>query len=437
DMRRNSAKEFGFPGSQVAWTTLGEYLDFLQAKGTSVNFTSYVGATTVRQYVLGGASRAPTAQELERMAALVERAMQQGAVGVSSALIYVPGSYASTDELVALARAAGKYGGTYTSHIRSEGNKLLEAIDEFITILRRSGAPGELNHLKAAGMNNWGKIDAAIARLEKARATGAHLNANMYTFDAGATSLTACVPRWVQQGGLAVWRQRLQDPDVRPRLVAEMREDSDQWENLLRLSGPDGVTPLSFENPKFAAYAGRSIAAIAVERHSSPEETVLDLLAEDGGAIFSAYHFISENNIRKEVRLPWLSFGSDADTGPEGEFPRSFPHPRAYGSFARVVGDFVREEKIISLPEAVHRLAYLPAEIHHLRDRGLLKVGYFADIAVFDADRVASEATYEHPRQYASGMRYVLVNGVMVLRDGEHTGATPGRIVRGPGWHKH
>lgn len=436
EMRHSNAKAYGF-SDQVPWKTLGGYLDFVQSKGTSVNFTSYIGATTVREYVLGGQSRAPTAQELHQMSALVEESMREGAVGVSSALIYVPGNYAGTDELVALARAAGKYGGTYTSHIRSEGNKLLEGIDEFIAIVRRSGAAGELNHLKAAGTANWGKMDAAIARLEEARAAGLRLNANMYTFEAGATGLTACVPRWVQKGGLAAWTGQLQEPQVRSRLVLEMREDSDDWENLLRLSGAQGVVPVSFQNPTLRKYAGRSIAAIAAERNSSPEETVLDLLSMDGGPIFTAYHFISEDNIRKEIRLPWISFGSDGDTGPEGDFPQNYPNPRAYGTFAKVWGDYVREQKVITLEDAARRLAYLPAQIHHLRDRGLLRAGYFADIAVFDSARIANHATYDNPHQYATGMRYVLVNGVMVLRDGEHTGARPGRIVRGPGWRKH
>lgn len=434
-MKVRGVKVLGAREPRITWTSLGEYLDHLERAGTSVNFASYVGASTVREYVIGLENRTATPAELRRMQSLVAVAMEEGAIGVSSALIYTPGSYASTDELVALTGVAAQYGGTYASHIRSEGNKLLEAVEEFLAILERAAIRGEIYHLKAAGHRNWPKIEQAIARVERARAAGLQAFANMYTFSAGGTGLAACIPRWIQEGEPKSWTSKLADRAIRARLIAEMQQDSDDWENLLRLAGPDGVTLMGFNNPALLPYRGRTLADVARERGRSPEETVLDLVAEDGDFIWSIYHFISEENIRRQATLPWISFGSDAEAlAAEGDFLQTLPHPRAYGTFAKVIGEFVRERKLMPIEDAVRRLAALPAQIHRINDRGLLEPGYFADIAVFDATRVASLATFENPHQYAAGMVHVFVNGTQVLKNGEHTGAKPGRAIRGSGW---
>jgi N-acyl-D-amino-acid deacylase len=435
EMKARGVKVLGAREPRITWTSLGEYLDYLERSGTSVNFASYVGASTVREYVIGLEDRAATPAELQRMQSLVAAAMEEGAIGVSSALIYTPGSYASTDELVALTEVAAQYGGTYASHMRSEGNRLLEAVEEFLTILERANIRGEIYHLKAAGRRNWPKIEQAIARVERARAAGIQAFANMYTFSAGGTGLAACIPRWIQEGEPKSWTSKLTDPAIRARLIAEMQQDSDEWENLLRLAGPEGVTLMGFNNPALLPYRGRTLADVARERGRSPEETVLDLVAEDGDFIWSIYHFISEENIRRQATLPWISFGSDAEAlAPEGDFLQTLPHPRAYGTFAKVIGEFVRERKLMPIEDAVRRLSALPAQIHRINDRGLLEPGYFADIAVFDATRVASRATFENPHQYAAGMVHVFVNGTQVLKNGEHTGAKPGRAIRGPSW---
>jgi N-acyl-D-amino-acid deacylase len=420
----------------IRWTTLGEYLEYLVRRGVSCNVASFVGAATVRVHELGHADRAPTPEELERMRQLVRQAMEEGAMGVASALIYAPGFYARTDELIELAKVAAEYDGVYISHLRSEGNQFLEALEEFLTIARSARVRAQVYHLKAAGTNNWSKMDEAIRRLEAARASGLPVTADMYTYTAGATGLDAAMPPWVQEGGYTEWSRRLRDPAVRSRLLREMVTPTDQWESLYLAAGkPENVLLVGFKNPALKIYTGKSLAEVARMRGRSPEETAIDLVIEDGSRVGTVYFMMSEENVRKQIALPWVSFDSDAASlAPEGVFLKSNPHPRAYGNFARLLGRYVREERIISLEEAVRRLTTLPAGVLKLKERGALKVGNFADLAVFDPARIQDHATFEKPHQYATGMRHVLVNGVPVLRDGEHTGKKPGRVVRGPGW---
>ncbi len=420
----------------VTWTTLGEYLDHLVARGISTNVASFVGATTVRIHELGYEDRRPTPEELSRMQDLVRAAMAEGALGVGSSLIYAPAFYADTAELVALARAAGESGGMYISHMRSEGNRLLEAVDEVIEIARQAGVPAEIYHLKAAGEANWGKLDEVIARVEAARAAGLRITADMYTYTAGATGLDAAMPPWVQEGGHEAWVERLKDPGVRARLAAEMRTASDEWENLLLAAGsPERVLLAGFKNDALKPLTGKTLAAVAAERGTTPEETAMDLVVEDDSRVGTIYFLMSEDNVRRQVALPWVAFGSDAGSeAPEGVFLKWNPHPRGYGNFARLLGRYVRDERLVPLAEAIRRLTSFPAENLELRERGRLVPGHYADLAVFDPARVQDHATFERPHQLASGMVHVFVNGVQVLADGEHTGAKPGRVVRGPGW---
>lgn len=419
----------------ITWTTLGEYLEHLVDRGVAPNVASFVGATTVRMHELGEADRAPTAEQLARMRALVARAMEEGALGVGSSLIYAPAFYASTDELVALVEEAARYGGLYISHMRSEGNRLLESVDELIDIARRAGAPAEIYHLKAAGQDNWGKLDAVIERVEAARAEGLRITADMYTYTAGATGLDAAMPPWVQEGGYTAWSGRLADPAMRARVANEMRTPTDEWENLLLAAGADKALLVGFRNPELRHLTGSSLAEVAAERGTTPEEAAMDLVIEDGSRVGTVYFLMSEENVRRQVAIPWMSFGSDAESlAPEGLFLESNPHPRAYGNFARLLGKYVREEQVITLAEAVRKLTSLPAENLHLRGRGRLAVGFHADIAVFDPEQVRDFATFEDPHQLATGMVHVFVNGEAVLRDGEPTGKTPGQVVRGPGW---
>jgi len=419
----------------VTWTSFGGYLEHLEQKGVSPNVASFVGATTVRIHELGYANRAPTAQELDRMQALVRTAMEEGALGVGSSLIYAPAFFAQTDELVALAGASAPYGGRYISHMRNEGNRLLEAVDELISIGARAGVGAEIYHLKAAGTGNWQKLDAVLQRIEAARATGQDVSANMYTYTAGATGLDAAMPPWVQEGGYAAWAARLRDPAVRERVAREMRAHQNDWDNLLLGAGPEKTLLAEFRNPALKPLTGKTLAAVATERGQSPEETAMDLVIEDGSRVGTIYFLMSEDNVRRQAQQPWMSFGSDAGApATEGVFLQSNPHPRAYGNVARLLGRYVRDEKLMPLEEAVRRLSALPASSLKLRKRGLLEEGFFADVVVFDPATVADHATFEQPHQYATGVRDVFVNGVAVLRGGEHTGATPGRVVRGPGW---
>jgi N-acyl-D-amino-acid deacylase len=436
EMKRRMVAEQGDIEFDVAWTTLGEYLDHLVRRGVSPNVASFVGATTVRIHELGYVDRAPTREELERMQALVRQAMEEGALGVGSSLIYAPAFYARTDELIALARASQPYGGLYITHMRSEGTRLLEAIDEVLTISREAGVPAEIYHLKAAGQANWAKLPAAIERIEAARAAGARITADMYTYTAGWTGLDAAMPPWVQEGGYEEWARRLRDPAIRARVAREMRTPTDQWENFFTaVESPEQILLVAFKNDSLKPLTGKSLAEIARLRGRSPEETAMDLVVEDGSEVGTVYFLMSEENVRRQVAIPWISFGSDAEAlAPEGVFLRSNPHPRAYGNFARLLGRYVRDERIIPLEEAIRRMTSLPAENLKLDRRGALRAGYFADLAIFDPVRIRDNATYDAPHRYAEGMVHVFVNGAQVLRDGRHTGALPGRVVRGPGW---
>jgi N-acyl-D-amino-acid deacylase len=421
----------------IEWTSLGDYLTHLETKGISPNVASFVGATTVRVHELGEGDVDPTPAQLDRMRALVREAMNEGAMGVGSSLIYAPAYFAETPELVALASEAGKCGGLYISHMRDEGPKLIEAIDELVEISASSGAPAEIYHFKQSGKSNWGKLEAAIARVEAARARGLRISADMYTYAASSTGLDAAMPLWIQAGGIEAWVERLKDPKQRARALAEMRSGTVSENSDLVVREPDKVLLLGFKTAALKPLTGKTLREAAAMRGKSPEETAADLIVEDGTRIQVAYFSMSEDNVRREVALPWMSFGSDASSqAPEGVFLKSSTHPRAYGNFARVLGKFARDEKVLTLQEAVRRLASLPAANLGLTDRGALKPGYFADLAIFDPATIRDNATFAQPQQYATGMRHVFVNGVQVLRDGEHSGATPGRFVRGPGWHK-
>ncbi len=436
EMKALTASQQGDIKFEVAWTTLGEYLEHLERRGVSTNVASYIGATTVRVHEVGYEDRPPTAEELTRMRALVQQAMEEGALGVGSSLIYAPAFYASTDELVALAEEAARFGGIYTSHMRSEGNRLVEAVEELLTISRRAGIPANIYHLKAAGQENWPKLDQVIAMVEAARAEGLRITADMYTYTAGATGLDAAMPPWVQEGGLEAWRGRLRNPAIRARLRREMQTPTDEWESLLLLAGsPDQVILNAFKQDSLKYLTGKSLGEVARLRGTSPEETAMDLVIQDDSRVGTVYFLMSEDNVRKQVALPWLSFDSDAASlAPEGPFLLSNPHPRAYGTFARLLGKYVREEKVIPLEEAIRKLTSFPAATLNLRRRGSLAPGFHADVVVFDPAIIADRATFESPHQYATGMIHVFVNGSQVLRNGEHTGATPGRVVRGPGW---
>jgi len=436
EMKAKALKREGDIKYPISWTTLAQYLDFITRKGVTPNVASFVGATTVRVHELGEKDVQPTPAQLIRMRALVRQAMKDGALGVGSALIYAPATYAKTPELVALTQEAGKCGGMYISHMRSEGNKLLEAIDELITISRESGAPAEIYHFKQAGQSNWGKLDAAIARVNAARASGDRVSANMYTYLAGATGLDAAMPPWVQSGGLEAWIARMKDPAVRARLVKEMRTPTNEWENLMLLTGsPDKILLVAFKNPKLKPLTGKTLGEVARMRGKSPEETAMDLVIEDGSRVGTVYFLMSEDNVKREVGLPWMSFGSDEGSpAPEGVFLKSHSHPRAYGNVARLLGHYVRDEHAATLQDAVRRLTSLPASNLGIRQRGALKPGFYGDVVVFDPATIQDHATYDKPDQLATGVDDVFVNGVQVLKDGVHTGAKPGRVVRGPGW---
>jgi N-acyl-D-amino-acid deacylase len=419
----------------IEWTTLDQYLRYIESRGVSANVASFVGATTIRRHEIGYANRAPTPEEMARMKVLVRQAMEEGALGIGSSLIYAPAFYASTDELIELCRVTGQYGGMYISHIRSEGNALLEGVDELVRIAREAGVAAEIYQLKAAGAANWQKLDEVIAKVNSARAAGLRITANMYAYTAGATGLDAAMPPWVQEGGLEQWRKRLQDPAIRGRVKREMTTPTDKWENLFLGAGsPDQVLLLGFKNESLKKYTGKTLAEVARMRGKSPEDTAMDLVVEDDSRVGTAYFLMSEDNIRKQMVLPWVSFGSDEESSaPEGVFTKYQQHPRAYGNFARVLAKYVREEKLMPLEAAVRKLAALPAENLGIKRRGHLQAGYFADIAIFDPG-IQDHATFDKPRQYATGMAHVFVNGVQVLKNGEHTGAKPGRVVRGPGW---
>lgn len=436
-MKRQETERQGDIKYDIGWTSLGDYLGWLEKRGVAANVASFVGAATVRVHELGEGDVDPTPEQLATMRALVRQAMDEGALGVGSSLIYAPGSYAETDELVALTGEAAKCGGMYISHMRSEGDRLEEAVDELIEISRRSGAPAEIYHLKMAGRSNWGKLDAVVKKIEAARAAGQRITTDMYLYTAGATGLDAAMPTWVQAGGLEAWIERLKDPATRARVAAEMQKPGSDWENLYIGAGADKMILTGFKSEKLKPLTGKTLAEVAAMRGKSPEETAMDLVVEDGSRVGTVYFLMSEDNVRKQVELPWMSFGSDAASqSAEGVFLKSGAHPRTYGNFARLLGRYVRDEKLISLEEAVYRLTTLPAANLGIKERGALKPGYYADVVVFDPATIADRATFETPHQYSVGVRDVFVNGVAALKDGEPTGATPGRAVRGAGFGK-
>ncbi len=435
-MRKEMIDDQGDIKYDVPWTTLSEYLEHLAMRGISTNVASFIGATTLRVHEIGYADRAPTAEELARMQDLVRRGMEDGALGIGSSLIYAPAFYAKTDELIALAKAAAPYGGMYISHLRSEGSRFLEALDELITIARAAGVPAEVYHLKAAGEPNWGKLEAAIAKIEQARASGLRITADMYNYIAGATGLDAAMPPWVQEGGYQEWSKRLRDPAIRTRVVREMRTPTDRWENFFVGAGsPEKILLVAFKNDSLKYLTGKTLADVARLRGKTPEEAAMDLVIQDGSRVGAVYFLMSEANVRRQLQLPWVTFGSDAESqAPEGVFLKSNPHPRAYGNFARLLGKYVRDERIVPLEQAIRRLTALPAENLRLKRRGRLAAGFFADIVIFDPAAIKDHATFDDPHRYSTGVRDVFVNGTQVLRNGTHTGAFPGRVVRGPGW---
>ncbi|MBN6150295.1 D-aminoacylase [Xanthomonas sp. AmX2] len=437
-MKADALKQQGDIRYPIEWTTLGEYLDYLQRRGITPNVASFVGATTVRIHELGEGDVEPDAAQLARMQALVRQAMAEGALGVGGSLIYPPAAFADTGELVALAQAAAESGGGYVAHMRSEADRFLEALDETIAIARATGQRAEVYHLKAAGEKNWPKMAQAIARIDQARKQGLAVSANMYAYTAGATGLTAGLPPWVQAGGHDAMVARLKDPATRARVIAEMKDPNVDWENIRLLTGSDErVLFIEFKNEKLKPLLGKTLAEVARARGKSAEETVLDLIVEDDSRVVAAYFLMSEENVELGLKQPWTSLGSDAESSaPEGVFLESSTHPRAYGNVARFLGHYVRERKLMPLEEGIHRLTGLPAANWKLRDRGCLKPGCYADIVVFDPATIADHATYKAPQQYATGVSDVFVNGVQVLRQGEHTGAKPGRVVRGPGWRE-
>ena len=434
-MKRGEVASQGDITFDIEWTTLGEYLQYLVKKGISTNVASFVGATTLRIHEVGYDDRPPTDEELDRMRALVREAMEEGALGIGSSLIYAPAFYAQTDELIELSKVAAEYDGMYISHMRSEGNALLESIDELLTIAREAGIRSEIYHLKAAGEANWDKLDTAISKIEAARTQGLEITADMYNYTAGSTGLDAAMPPSVQEGGYDAWAERLQDPAIRERMRHEITTTPNEWENLMLAAGSEGTLLVEFKHPALREYTGPTLADVAEQRGTSIPDTIMDLVIEDGSRVQVVYFLMSEENIKQQLKLPWVSFSSDAGSmAPEGVFLNNSTHPRAYGNFARLLGKYVRDEKIISLEEAIRKMTSLPASNLRIQGRGQLSPGYFADIVVFDPTAIQDHATYEEPHQYATGMHHVWVNGTRVLADGDHTGAMPGRVVRGPGW---
>lgn len=434
-LRAMTREMFGEEYEMPPWTTLGEYLEFLEAQGVSPNVASFVGATTLRISEIGFDDRPPTPEELERMKALTRQAMEEGAMGLGSSLIYPPAFFASTEELIELARVVGEYNGRYISHMRSEGNRIEESIEELITIAREAGIGAEIYHLKMAGQQNWDKLPIVVEMIEDAREEGLDITTDMYLYTAGGTSLSASFPPWASDGGRQALLDRLNDPDTRAAIIDAMRTDAEDWENLYYGAGPDGVLIAGVEEESMRAYIGMTVAEIATERETSPEDTVVDLVLEAGGRIDAVYFLMSEDNVREQIKLPWMSFGSDAAAvAPEGKVLEQGAHPRTYGNFARLLGRYVRDEEVISLEEAIFKLTALPAGNLKVEYRGMLAPGFFADIAVFDPASIIDHATFAEPHQLSTGMVHVFVNGEQVLRDGQHTGALPGRVVRGPGF---
>ncbi len=435
-MKREQVEQQGDIKYEIDWTTLGEYLESLEDGGISCNIASFVGATTIRINVLGYENRPPTTDEMAHMKKLVKEAMEEGAVGISSSLIYAPAFFASTDELIELSKVVAAYDGLYITHMRSEGDHLLDGIDEVIEISEKAGIDAEIYHLKAAGTDNWSKMDLAIARIDSARESGLKITADMYNYTAAGTGLYATMPQWVQEGGHDAWVARLKDPTLRARLLNEMRLPGKDWENFFQMSGsPENIILAGFKNDSLKYLTGRTLAEVAQSRNSSAAETIIDLVIDDNSRVDAIFFLMSEENIKKQIALPWVSFGSDEQSlATEGVFLKTNPHPRAYGNFSRLLGKYVRDEGVISLEEAIRKLTHLPAENLKLNKRGLLREGYYADIVIFNPEKIRDHATFQEPHQYATGVSHVFVNGTPVLWDGEHTGAKPGQIVRGAGY---
>lgn len=419
----------------TAWTTLAEYLSYAEKKGISQNVASYIGATTIREYVIGLEDKKATPEQLKQMRDLVRQEMEAGALGIGSSLIYAPAFYATTEELIEMCKVASQYKGKYISHMRSEGNQLIEAVEELLRISREANIPAEIYHLKASGEANWAKMDQVIKMVEKARRNGLKITADMYTYTAGSTGLNSTLPPWTLDGGFEALFKRLQDAETRKKIASEVRTPTDKWENMYQLAGsPERILLVGFRNPTLKQYLGKNIAEVAKLRGTDPVETIMDLILEDRSRVDTVYFMMSEENVKKQLKLPWVSFGSDAASmAAEGVFLNSSTHPRAYGNFARLLGKYVRDEKVIPMEEAIRRLAALPAANLGLDHRGLLKADYFADVVIFDPKTIADRATFEKPHQYSVGMQHVFVNGKQVLKDGEHTGTTSGRALWGPG----
>lgn len=437
-MKKEQLKNQGNIKFDIEWTSLGEYLDFMVKKGVSPNIASFIGATTVRINHIGYEDRVPTDEEMVSMKVMVRQAMEEGALGVGSSLIYAPAFYSSTEELIELCKVASEYDGMYISHMRSEGNRLLQSIDELMQIADKANIRAEIYHLKMAGKDNWSKFDDVIKKIDSARTAGLLITTDMYTYTAGATGLNASMPPWVQEGGYDKWAERLKDPEIRERVYKEMTTATDEWENLMYAAGTsDNLLLVGFKNDSLRHYTGKTLSEVAKIHGKTPEETAMDLVIADGSRVGTVYFLMSEENVKKGIALPYMSFGSDADSSaPEGVFLESSTHPRAYGNFSRILGKYVRDEKVISLEEAIYKLTSLPASNLKIKKRGAIKKGHYADLALFNPDEVQDNATFEDPLQYSTGMIHVFVNGIQVLKNGDHTGAMPGKVVRGPGWIK-
>ena len=438
EMKVDLMKKQGDIQYEIPWNTLGEYLQFLEEKGVSTNIASFIGATTLRINAVGYEDREPNPKELKLMTDLVHQGMKEGALGIGSSLIYAPAFYSSTEELIEICKIAAQYDGMYISHMRSEGNKILESVDELITIAKEAGIRSEIYHLKQSGKKNWGKLDAVIQKIDSARKAGLHITTDMYNYTAGATGLDASMPPWVQEGGLDKWIERLKKPSIKKRVIKEMQTDTDQWENLMRAAeSADKLILVGFKNDSLKYLTGKTLDEVSKIRGKSPEETAIDLVIQDGSRVGTVYFLMSEENVKRQIKLPYMSFGSDAGSiATEGVFLKSSTHPRAFGNFARLLGKYVRDEKIISLEEAIYKLSGLPASNLKINNRGTLKINNYADVVVFDPESIQDFATFDNPMQYAIGINHVFVNGSHVLKNGDHTGVLAGKFVKGPGYQK-
>ena len=438
EMKVDLMKKQGDIQYEIPWNTLGEYLQFLEKKGVSTNIASFIGATTLRINAVGYEDRKPNPKELKLMTDLVHQGMKEGALGIGSSLIYAPAFYSSTEELIEICKIAAQYDGMYISHMRSEGNKILESVDELITIAKEAGIRSEIYHLKQSGKKNWGKLDAVIQKIDSARAAGLDITTDMYNYTAGATGLDASMPPWVQEGGLDKWIERLKKPSIKKRVIKEMQTDTDQWENLMcAAESADKLILVGFKNDSLKYLTGKTLDEVSKIRGKSPEETAIDLVIQDGSRVGTVYFLMSEENVKRQIKLPYMSFGSDAGSiATEGVFLKSSTHPRAFGNFARLLGKYVRDEKIISLEEAIYKLSGLPASNLKINNRGTLKINNYADVVVFDPESIQDFATFDNPMQYAIGINHVFVNGSHVLKNGDHTGVLAGKFVKGPGYQK-